>query len=107
MPGPSMPSIPTHTFNSPGMSMGSGEKVCGNCHKVLPASFTAGDTCPGCGVHFDVDTTNGKTSHQGIFGGGGGGGGGGPSRGVIRGIIVLVVLGIKAMAYMAWRSQQS
>jgi hypothetical protein len=73
------------------------------CGKVLPASFTAGDRCPGCGVHFDVDTTNGKTVHQGIFGGGGGG----PSRGVIRGIVVLVVLGIKAIAYMAWRSQQS
>jgi len=106
MSGPSMPSIPNPTFNVPGM--GVGEKQCGSCGKVLPASFTAGDRCPGCGVYFSHDDTNGKTANPGFFGGGGGAGGGaGPSRGVIRGIIVLVVLGIKAMAYMAWRSQQS
>ena len=80
-------------------------KQCEKCGKVLPASFTAGDRCPGCGVYFSHDNTNGKTANPGIFGGGGGGGG--PSRGMIKGIIVLVVLGIKGIAFMIWRSQQS
>lgn len=103
MPGPvSMPNIPDPTANLPSFTM---EKQCENCGKVLPASFTAGDTCPGCGVYFSHDDTNGKTSHQGIFGGGGRGGSG-PSRGAIKGIIVLVVLGIKGIAFMVWRSQQ-
>jgi predicted RNA-binding Zn-ribbon protein involved in translation (DUF1610 family) len=84
------------------------EKQCESCGKVLPASFTAGDTCPGCGVYFSHDDTNGKTANPGFFGGGGGGGGGrGPRRGVIGGIIALVVLGVKGIAYMVWRSQQS
>jgi hypothetical protein len=86
------------------------EKECGNCGKVLPASFTAGDSCPGCGVYFSHDDTNGKTAHQGFFGGGGrsgGGGGGGSSRGAIRIIAVVVVLVIKGIAFVVWRTQQS
>ena len=90
------------------------EKECGSCGKVLPASFTAGDSCPSCGVYFSHDDTNGKTANPGFFGGGGGGssrgsssGGGGMSRGAFRGIALLVVLAIKAVAFIAWRSQQS
>jgi hypothetical protein len=102
MPGPSsMPSFDP-TPNLPTFSM---EKQCGSCGKVLPASFTAGDSCPGCGVYFSHDDTNGKRANPGFFGGGGGGGG--MSRGAIKGIIVLVVLGIKGFAYMVWRSQRS
>jgi len=104
-----MPSMPSSNFGSPGT--GFDAKQCGSCRKVLPASFTAGDTCPGCGIVFSHDETNGKTANvgwgSGWGGGGGGAGGGGLSRGAIRGIIVLVVLGIKAIAFMAWRSQQS
>lgn len=114
MPGSSIPSIPDPTFGMPSMSLG--EKECGSCGKVLPASFTAGDSCPSCGVYFSHDDTNGKTANPGFFGGGGGGGGGargggggggGMSRGAFRGIALLVVLAIKAVAFMAWRSQQS
>jgi hypothetical protein len=100
MPG-SFPSIPDPTFGAPSMM---DAKQCEKCGKVLPATFTAGDRCPGCGVYFSHDNTNGKTANPGIFGGGGGGG---PSRGMIKGIIVLVVLGIKGIAFMIWRSQQS
>jgi hypothetical protein len=78
-----------------------GAKQCENCNKVLPASFTAGDTCPGCGIVFSVDRTTGKTANVGF------GGGGAPSRGAIKGIIVLAVIAVKAIAFIAWRSQQS
>ena len=84
-----------------------GAKQCEKCNKVLPASFTAGDTCPGCGIVFSVDRTNGKTANVGFGGFGGGDGGGGPSRGAIKGIIVLAVIAVKAIAFIAWRSQQS
>ena len=95
MPGSSIPSLPDPTFGAPGMDFDA--KQCENCGKVLPASTTAGDSCPGCGVYFSVDRTTGKRAS----------GGGGMSRFAFRGIAVLVVLAIKAVAFIAWRSQQS
>jgi len=98
-PTASMPTIPTITPPSmPNYSMPVMQKQCESCGAVLPANVTAGDTCPSCGVYFSHDSTNGKTAF---------GGGGGPISLSVKGIIVLVVLAIKAIAYMAWRSQQS
>lgn len=37
-------------------------KQCGKCGRALPDKITAGDKCPGCGITFDYDETNGKRS---------------------------------------------
>jgi hypothetical protein len=84
------------TFNSPQPDFNM--KQCEKCRKVLPASFTAGDRCPGCGVYFSVDHTNGRTA-SGV-------GAGGMSSLSIKGIIVLAVLAIKGFAFMVWRAQR-
>jgi len=94
MPIPSynMPS----TFNPPTVEFG--QKQCENCGKVLSANFTAGDKCPGCGIYFSVDRTNGKTSNVGW-------GGGGMSV-PVKAVIVLVVLAVMGLGYAVQRSQQ-
>lgn len=39
-------------------------KVCESCNREVSDQLTAGDTCPHCGVRFDVDRTNGKVSYS-------------------------------------------
>jgi hypothetical protein len=102
IPSSTMPSIPDPTANLPTFTQ---EKQCGSCGKTVPEHITAGGTCPHCGVYFSFDDTNGKRAHGGFFSGGGGGGG--SSRGVIKLIAVVVVLGIKGIAFVVWRSQRS
>jgi hypothetical protein len=53
-------------------------KKCGKCGRALPDTLTAGDRCPGCGITFEYDETNGKRSKASTFG-------------IIGGIVVVVI----------------
>ncbi len=44
------------------------QKECGQCNRPVPGNLTAGDKCPHCGVYFEHDTTNGKTSTSAFSG---------------------------------------
>ncbi len=54
--------MPRHSSSSSGNSSQVLTKQCGKCGRALPGNVTAGDKCPGCGITFDYDETNGKRS---------------------------------------------
>jgi len=88
-PSPSYPST-TSTFPT---STPIYTKVCESCGKELPSNFTAGDSCPGCGVYFTHDDTNGKTAY-----GGGNWRFSGRGIGKLIGLVVFVIIaGVGAM----------
>jgi hypothetical protein len=86
---PSIPSYTPPSFTPPSMVY---TKVCQSCGKELPAHFTAGDTCPGCGVYFSHDDTNGKTAY------GGGNWSFRPGRGAFKLVIWLVIIVVGGIA---------